>query len=425
MSTWAKLPAQRRLYRAFLSHAHADKNFVDELHNWLFQKAKVPIWYDTFSLIASATIATELPNAVSQCRSMIIVLSRASIESGWVKEEYIAAMNQATKYRQYRIIPIRIEDCELPDFLEGRKCIDAFDKKISTKFAFELLTALYYDNQALALENVSDLYISRSWRPREASLPDYVCKLLDKMGFRLIGDSEDQGEYDAKRVQPIIKSCGGLVSIIPNRGNGTPSKYILEEIDFAQEANLPFLIIAETGVDLPENIAQFAFYMSSMDIDKKETAVILQQKIETIGDLGRKPSQPHYTFLATDIDHIYQQRNQIVKQVLQHITAMPCKIGEKIPTKHLRETILEQISNAYLVIADITENNIDVCIEAGIAMGAGRELRLIAHSPHIKTPFTLSNYEVFYYDDDTELLSTIHMISSSLQRKVINSELPR
>ncbi len=282
MSNWAKLPAQRRLYRAFLSHAHTDKSFVEQLYHWLNTKAGIPIWYDKYNLPPSANIATELPNAILECRNIIIIISKASIKSGWVEAEYSAAMTQKTRYKQYQIISIRIEDCELPGFLAIYKCIDAFDKKVDTKLTFELLTALYYDNKALALENVSDLYISRSWRPTEASLPDYVCQQLDMAGFRLIGDSEDQRRYSPERVQSLIKNCGGLVCILPNRGDGSVSKYMLDEIDFAQKAGLPSLIIAETGLDLPAHLAQYAIFMTIDDIDKEEFSMMLRHKVEKL-----------------------------------------------------------------------------------------------------------------------------------------------
>ncbi len=214
-------------------------------------------------------------------------------------------------------------------FLAIYKCIDAFDKKVNTKLTFELLTALYYDNKALALENVSDLYISRSWRPTEASLPDYVCQQLDMAGFRLIGDYEDQRRYKPKRVQSLIKNCGGLVCILPNRGDGSVSKYMLDEIDFPQKAGLPSLTIAETGLDLPAHLAQYAIFMTIDDIDKEEFSMMLRHKVEKLYEQWQQPSQPYYTFLATNLDD--EQRNMNIKQVIQHIAAMPCIIGDKLP----------------------------------------------------------------------------------------------
>ncbi len=61
---------------------------------------------------------------------MIIVLSKASIKSGWVKEEYDQAIGQRTSFRNYRIIPIRIEECDISGDVDCPKgnintCIEA------------------------------------------------------------------------------------------------------------------------------------------------------------------------------------------------------------------------------------------------------------------------------------------------------------
>jgi hypothetical protein len=45
-------PIHERDYRAFLSHAHADKALVDQLHDLLARSAGLPIWYDSTSLQA-------------------------------------------------------------------------------------------------------------------------------------------------------------------------------------------------------------------------------------------------------------------------------------------------------------------------------------------------------------------------------------
>ena len=78
-----------------------------------------------------------------------------------------------------------------------------------------------------------------------------------------------------------------------------------------------------------------------------------------------------------------------------------------------------------MVIADISKNNINSCIEAGIAIGAKRPLNLIARVPRGKVPFILSNYQVNNYSSDIDLLSTVHRITFPFRRRVLNSELPR
>jgi len=420
------LPFQRRLYHAFLSHAHVDKGVVDQIYAWLNEKAGISIWYDMYNLSTSATISTELATAISQSRSMIIILSRASVKSGWVEEEYNAAVGQRTKYKQYRIIPVCIDDCEIPGFLETTKWIDMRDSKLDLRTAQELITGLYYDDKALSLENIMDLYVSRSWRPSEAPLADYVCRMLDKVGFRLIGDSQDQAKYDRERVKSIILSCGGLVAILPNRNGGSTSSYIIEEIEMAKAAGLPCLIVAEPGIELSEGLNKSAIRMTKDESGKDEPDdVELQRGIELLAEEWRRPPQPHYIFFATDFKPENEQRNKAIQRAIQHITSLSCVIGDKIPESHIREVISEQVSQAFLVLADISDNNLNSCIEAGIAIGAKRPLRLVACGQRGKIPFMLSNHQIYNYNDDLEFLGIIHQITFPYRRRVINAELPR
>lgn len=414
---------QRRLYRAFLSHAHADKAVVDDLYAWLSETAKIPIWYDAHNLPASAAISTELADAISQCRSMLIVLSKKSVTSGWVAEEYNAAIGQRAHYKAYRIIPVLIEECEIPGFLQTTKWIEMRDNKLDLRIANELVTGLYYDDKALKLENTRDVYISRSWRSSEAQIPDYVCKKLDETGFRLIGDAEDQRSYNAERVKSIISSCGGLVALLPNRGHGRTSQYILQEIEMAHTLELPCLIVAEPEVELPEDLAKTAIRMTIEDIgNSSDVEADLLQGIEMLEEDWKRPPQPQYIFFATKLKSQDNQRIQGLKQAIQQITTIPCLLGDDIREGQIQQVITEQISQASMVIADISEGNLNTCIEAGIALGTKRQLRIVACEPRERTPYMLSNQQVFPYANDVELLGIIHRITFPYRRRVLNSE---
>ena len=414
----------RRLYRAFLSHAHSDKAIVDNLYAWLSDTAKIPIYYDAHNLPASATISTELADAISQCRSMLIVLSKKSVTSGWVAEEYNAAINQRTQCKEYRIIPLLIEECEIPGFLRTTKWIAMRDNNIDLRTANELVAGLYYDDKALKLENTWDVYISRSWGSSEAQMPDYVCKKLDEKGFRLIGDSEDQRRYDAERVKSTISSCGGLVAILPDRGRGKTSKYILQEIEIARTLGLPCLMVAEQAVELPENLAKTALRVTIDDIGKSsDIEADLLKAIEIFEEDWKRPPQPHYIFFATSLKSHNKQRNQAIQQAIQQITTIPCIIGDDFREGQVQQVITEQISQAYMVIADISEGNSNSCIEAGIAIGTKRRLRLVTREPRDRTPYMLSNQKVLPYANDAALLGIIHQITFPYRRRILNSEL--
>jgi hypothetical protein len=416
----------RRLFRTFLSHAHANKEIVDHLHNWMTRIAEIPVWYDSYNLPATAKIASGLSRAISQCRSIMVVLSKASVQSGWVEDEYSAAIIQRNQDKQFRILPVLIEECEIPGFLPNTKCINMIGSSgLSFRNASEIIAGLYYDDKALLLGNTWDVYVSRSWRQEDIGyrLADYVCQMLDKAGFRLVGDSEDQRDYDPERVRKLIASCGGLVAIVPDRGQGKTSKYIFPEIEMAQSMGLPCLVVSEPEVNLPETLADLAIRLSVDEIGAGRIGNIsLQQSIDDLNEDWKKPSQESYIFYATDLDSSYKLRNQAIKEAIQSITGMECKIGDEIRSSNVRETIARQISQATLVIADITEDNINSYIEAGMAVGANRPLAIIGGGSRHRPPFMLGNYQMYPYDSDLEMLGIIHKIVFPFRRRIINSE---
>ena len=415
----------RRLFYSFLSHAHANKEIVDHLYNWMARVAEISVWYDSYNLPPTAKIATVLSKAISQCRGIMVVLSKASVQSGWVEDEYSAAIIQRNQDKRFRILPVLIEECEVPGFLPNTKYIDMIGGVLSMRNASEIIAGLYYDDKALLLGNPRDVYVSRSWRQGESGylLADYLCNLLDKAGFRLVGDSEDQKDYDPERVRKLIASCGGLVAIVPNRGQGNTSKYIFPEIEMAQSLDLPCLVVSEPAVNLPGPLAGSAICISMDEIGASDVGnTTLQRGIDDLNDEWKRPIQESFIFYATDIDSSQKARNQVIKQAIQNITAVECKMGDEIRSSTVRETIARQISQASLVIADITGNNINSCIEAGMAVGANRPLALIGQGLRHQPPFMLGNYQMYPYDSDLEMLGIIHKLVFPFRRRIINSE---
>jgi len=419
-----ELPVHKRKFHAFLSHAHADNKIVDNLNHWLNEVAGIPIWYDASNLQLGAQIATELPKAIAQCRAMILILSKSSVASGWVQEEYEAAMSQRTQFKEFRIIPVRIEECDIPGLLKTTKWIDLVNGDLHLETANKLLASLYYSNMEIEPEITKDIYVSRTWRESEAQLADHICLLLDKAGFRLIGDSEDQlGFEEGNRVRSIISSCGGLAAILPHRGEGTTSKYMLDEIKIARDLHLPTLIIADPSVQLPDDLAESVIPIQGNEINN--VSEVLQAGIEDLKEIWNKPNHPHYIFFATDLDPENYPRNQVIRQIIQRVTAMPGIFGENIRESEVQKVINEKISSALMMIADISDDNINTLIEAGIARGANKQFYLVASGPRRRPPFMFRDQQVWYYEDDIQLLGIIHKIVYPYRRRVLNNELSK
>jgi hypothetical protein len=103
----------------FLSHNHADKPFVRRLAQDL-QAAGVRVWLDEAEMNIGDSLIEKIREGIDQIEYLGVVLSQNSVESQWVKREVDLAMNQEIEGKRVRVLPLVIDDCELPGFLKGK-----------------------------------------------------------------------------------------------------------------------------------------------------------------------------------------------------------------------------------------------------------------------------------------------------------------
>ena len=416
------LPLHKRAYDAFLSHAHADKAVVDRIHGWLADTSGVPVWYDATHLSASSRIVDALGQGISESRAAIVVLSEAAIRSGWVQEEYSAAVEQRVSNPDFRIVPVRLGNAAIPTFLQTTKWVELPNAEFGVDQAAELLASLYGSADTHDPGSARDVYVSRTWREAEAARADEICRLAVEYGFRLIGDSRDQhGFADGQRVRSIIASCGAFIAVLPHRGGHTTSQYMLREIEQALALGLPSLIVADHEIQLPEPIAEQAICVGA---DHEADLTAVDHGLQRLDDEWDRPSAPHRVFFSTPLQAGSHERVRLVTNILQRVTGMPCVVGDDIREGHVQRTIIDAIQDSFLVLADISEENLNTCIEAGVALGAGRPLHLLAAGPRRRpTAFMFRDQQVWYFEDELELLGLVHRIARPYRRRVLNDEL--
>jgi hypothetical protein len=417
-------PIHRRKFHALLCCYNADKKIVDNIDSWLHEIAGIPLLYDGRNLLSNIIIDSQLEDAIIQCRAMIIILSKSTISSGWVKKQLDIAREQHNNFRDFRIIPLLIEACDIPDNLYITKWINLIDGRINIESAYELLKGLYYYDAPMELGKTRDIYVSRSWRESENDLADFICNKLVNFGFRLIGDSKDQAGFEeGGRVKSLISSCCGLVAILPDRGQEKTSPYMLDEIEIAKSLGLPCLIVVESTVKLPDDLSSYSLQIKNEDIGNRDYEYKLLNKIEDFGDKCINPLKPHFIFFGADFEDQYQRRNQLIKNIVEYTAASPCIMGDNVRESQIQQSITNYISNSLLMIVDISRDNLNTCIEAGIARGAKVKLYLLAHEPRRSPPFMLQDLQVWYYSDDLDFLGKVHQIVHPYRRRVINFEL--
>jgi HEAT repeat protein len=122
----------------FLSYSHLDKRFARRIAGDLM-KYGVNVWIDEGEIRLGDSLIEKISQAIVTMDYLAVVLSPASVKSEWVKIELEIAMTQAIKGKRVKVLPLRIADCKIPGFLEGKLYADFTNKK---KYYFGLKTIL-------------------------------------------------------------------------------------------------------------------------------------------------------------------------------------------------------------------------------------------------------------------------------------------
>ena len=111
-----------------MCHASGDKPIVRELHQKLTADG-FDVWLDEVRLLPGQDWTEEIEKAVSQSDVIIICLSNQSInKQGYVQKEIKFALDIALEKPEdvIFIIPIRLDDCAVPQRLQRVQYADYF-----------------------------------------------------------------------------------------------------------------------------------------------------------------------------------------------------------------------------------------------------------------------------------------------------------
>lgn len=106
------------LGRIFISYSSADKLAVRRLDRRLRDDG-YETWRDEKAMHVGDTLALEISEALSRAKVVLIVLSKASLQSRWLRYELDIATERMIQGR-CRLVPVLIDDVAVPPELTGR-----------------------------------------------------------------------------------------------------------------------------------------------------------------------------------------------------------------------------------------------------------------------------------------------------------------
>lgn len=112
--------------RLFISYSSKDKNYADRICNAL-QQWGYSYWIDRLEMkgdILSAQMENILYKNIREASCLLILLSKESMKSEWVKKEYKEGIRLQNTGAKIKVLPAIIETCSVPEDLKQYTLLD-------------------------------------------------------------------------------------------------------------------------------------------------------------------------------------------------------------------------------------------------------------------------------------------------------------
>jgi TIR domain len=107
----------------FVSHASQDSRIAARVAMGL-KAFDYDTWYDDWELLPGDSMIERIEAAISKSDVLLVLLSRSSVDSQWVRRELSAGLARQLSGKGVMVIPVVVGDCEIPDMLANTKHVD-------------------------------------------------------------------------------------------------------------------------------------------------------------------------------------------------------------------------------------------------------------------------------------------------------------
>ncbi|MEM7392737.1 MAG: toll/interleukin-1 receptor domain-containing protein, partial [Verrucomicrobiota bacterium] len=107
----------------FISHASSDKKTAEQLKKDL-EELGHEIWIDYSKIDVGENLKDEIYKGLSDCDFLVVIFSRTSVDSDWVKEEWTQKCDEEETSGRVMVFPAVIEHVEIPLRLSNRRYAD-------------------------------------------------------------------------------------------------------------------------------------------------------------------------------------------------------------------------------------------------------------------------------------------------------------
>jgi hypothetical protein len=109
--------------RVCISHARSDRDVAEHIALAL-RAVKFDVWFDSWQLEPGDSITTKVREGLSASDFLLVLLSPASVDSHWVRDEITLGLSEELRQRSITVVPALIKDCDVPPALQSYMRVD-------------------------------------------------------------------------------------------------------------------------------------------------------------------------------------------------------------------------------------------------------------------------------------------------------------
>ncbi len=123
-------PLQRvRAYDAFISYSSKDAPLASWLASQL-RTAGYSVWLDSDEILVGHSILDEVYRGIRESEFLIVLLTKQSVRSRWVREELTAGKLRELEHDRVVVLPVRCEpDVDIPEVLRSKRWADMSESR--------------------------------------------------------------------------------------------------------------------------------------------------------------------------------------------------------------------------------------------------------------------------------------------------------
>ena len=126
---------------AFICHSHEDKSFARRLAIAIAGSG-FKVWLDEAEIRIGESLIGKIEAGITEATHLVAVVSQASVKSRWCQEELRMALSRQIQGKNISVLPVVVDDCELPGFLQEKRYADFRDSRKFDQSLSELTAAL-------------------------------------------------------------------------------------------------------------------------------------------------------------------------------------------------------------------------------------------------------------------------------------------